>query len=305
MSKPLDRLTLLETFVAITEAGSISGAARTLGISQPSASRQLAELEDRLQTQLLIRTTHTLAPTAAGRRLIGEAKALIEDWRAIEAEHAADRTTLNGPLKAIVPVALGQTYLADVMLRFAQQHPALQFNWILDDSPQRFRESACDCWIRVGPIPDDTLVVRTLAQIDRWLVASPTLLKDQPRPTGPDDLAALPFVALTPFEGERIPLQQAGGSKAVLKPRAQLRSNNIVAVKKAVASGIGLAVLPQWYVAEDIARGALTRVLPQWQAPTLPLNVAYLPGRYPLKRVQYFVRHLQHEIAESQQLFSG
>ncbi|MEL7374635.1 MAG: LysR family transcriptional regulator [Pseudomonadota bacterium] len=155
MSKPLDRLTLLETFVRIAEAGSISAAARDLGLSQPSASRQLSELETRLQTQLAHRTTHTLSLTSAGRELLTDARALIRQWLSLEERHISSAADLRGPIKVVAPVALGQTALTQIAASFQQRHPGVQVEWLLDDAPIRFSEIGCDCWIRVGPVPGD------------------------------------------------------------------------------------------------------------------------------------------------------
>ncbi|MEO1160302.1 MAG: LysR family transcriptional regulator, partial [Pseudomonadota bacterium] len=123
MSKPLDRITLLETFVRIAERGSISAAARDLGLSQPSVSRQLAELEQRFGAQLARRTTHELSMTPAGQDLLRDARQLIDGWHVMAERHGKGRQETRGRLKIVAPVALGQLYLADLMLQFKIAHP--------------------------------------------------------------------------------------------------------------------------------------------------------------------------------------
>ena len=123
MSKSIGRLTLLETFVRIAEAGSISAAARNLGLSQPSVSRQLSELELRFKSQLMRRTTHDLSLTAAGAELLADARQLLDEWEALEEKHLDAEDTMRGKLKVVAPVALGQLHLLEAALRFQQQTP--------------------------------------------------------------------------------------------------------------------------------------------------------------------------------------
>lgn len=149
MSKSLDRLTLLDTFVRIAESGSISAAARDLGLSQPSVSRQLAELESRFQAQLMTRTTHTLSLTTAGSELLADARRLLDSWETIEERYIASKTGIRGSLKVVAPVALGQLQLGDIVLQFQQQHPLLSLSWHLEDNNIRFAETGCDCCLEL------------------------------------------------------------------------------------------------------------------------------------------------------------
>jgi len=298
MSKPLDRLTLLETFARIAERGSLSAAARDLGLSQPSVSRQLAELEERLKTQLIRRTTHSLALTQAGDTLLLESKALIDGWNALEDSFLTAESEVTGPLKVVAPVALGQSYLAQLAVKFQRAYPKVTLNWILDDSDIRFAELGCDCWIKVGPVPDDTLIVREIGAAERLVTVSPKLLKDKKPPVSPKDLNTFPFVGLTPFEGGRIPLQRKGSRAIWLEPTLRLQTNNIFALKQAALAGLGASVLPRWFVEDDIRKGRLLDPLPQWRAPTLPIHMAYLPSRHQPIRLRAFLDMIASEIPD-------
>ena len=195
MSKPLDRLTLLETFVRIADAGSISAAARDLGLSQPSASRQLAELESRLNTQLIRRTTPSMALPESGHELLADARQLIDGWESLEEKHLSDNSRIAGNLKVVAPVALGQLHLARIAWRFQQEHPGVTISWQLEDAPIRFSEVGCDCWVKIGPIPDETLVVRKLGAVERLLVASPALIDTHGKPRNPRSAERLPLAS--------------------------------------------------------------------------------------------------------------
>lgn len=297
MSKPLDRLTLLETFARISDRGSISGAARDLGLSQASASRQLKELEDRLGVQLVRRTTHSLALTLAGQELLRDARALLADWGALEDRHGVSHGLARGPLKVVAPIALGQRYLVDLALDFQAEYPDVSLTWRLDDDPIRFAEVGCDCWIKVGPVPDESLIVREMGTVERLLVCSADLAAGYQHER-PRDLAGLPFAALEPFEGDRIALGNRRNQRAEIKPSVRFTTNNIFALYRAALRGIGAAILPEWFVADDLAAGRLVNLLPQWQAAALPINAAFLPARHQPKRLTRFLESLEEGVRE-------
>ncbi len=301
MSSALDRLTLLETFARIAERGSISAAARDLGLSQASASRHLQDLEARLGVQVVRRSTHALSLTPAGLALLGDARALLADWQGLEERHAVagaagEAGEVRGALKVVAPVALGQGALAEVAVRFQVTHPGVALTWELSDEAIRFAEVGCDCWVRVGPVPDDSLIVRRLGRVERLAVASPALLGGR-KIDRPAALAKLPFVALAPYEGGRVALWNRRGGQADLRPEVRLSSNNIVAVRRAALMGVGAAVLPRWFVAEDLAAGNLVDVLPRWRAATFDINAAFLPARYQPRRLTLFLESLAEGVA--------
>jgi molybdate transport repressor ModE-like protein len=292
MSKPLDRLTLLETFVRIAERGSISAAARDLGIAQGSASRQLMALEERLGVQLIRRTTHSLALTDSGSGVLAQARELIARWEILEEQHSADTLTIKGPLNIVAPVALGQLYLADIVIAFQAAHPDVVVNLRLEDEIIRFAEVGCDCWIKVGSVPDDTLIVRHIGRVERLLVGTPEIAGSLARPA-PSAAEQLPVVALTPFEGGKIGLAHRDGAIAELQPPVRMATNNIMSLKRAVMQGIGTAVMPKWFVADELRGGALVDLLPDWRAAMLDINAAYLPVPRQPRRISAFLSELE------------
>ncbi|MEM8505628.1 MAG: LysR family transcriptional regulator [Cyanobacteria bacterium P01_D01_bin.1] len=296
MSKSLDRLTLLQTFVQIADAGSISAAARVLGLSQPSVSRQLAELESRFKSQLMRRTTHDLSLTVAGVELLADARRLLDEWEALEERHLESTGTMKGRLKVVAPVALGQLYLLDKVLEFQQQHPSISLSWQLEDGDIRFAEIGCDCWVKIGPVSDDSLIAEPLCKVERLAVAAPALLKSYRKFNSPAVLAELPCVALSPFEGGRIPLTNTKGKTVTVAPSVRMATNNIFAVRQATLAGLGFSVMPRWFVAKALERQQLVDVLPSWRAPRLTINVASLPGRHRPLRLRRFLEVLRETV---------
>jgi molybdate transport repressor ModE-like protein len=298
MSKPLDRLTLLETFVRIAESGSISAAARDLGLSQPSASRQLAELETRLQAQLMRRSTHSLALTEAGQALLIDARRMLDEWQALAERHGRARDQIEGRLKIVAPVALGQKHLARIATQFLLDHPKLTLNWELEDHSIRFAERGCDCWLKIGSVPDESLIVREVGRVERLLVAAPSLFHKKRTFNQPDQLEAVPLLALVPFEGGQIPLHDRSGRSEILKPEVRLKTNNIFSLKEAALQGLGMAVLPQWFITDELADGSLLDLLPTWRAAMLPIHLAHLPGRHQPRRLEAFFALMTEQIRE-------
>lgn len=294
MSKVVDRLSLLNSFARIVDRGSISAAARDLGLSQASVSRHLAALENQLGAELIRRTTHNLTLTPAGEVCLGDARALLQSWDSLVERHAEDDGSLKGKLKIVAPVALGQGILADMALAFSAQHPHLQLDWSLSDDPINVAREGCDLWIRVGQIHDDSLIVRALGKLERLVVGVPALRREV-AVTGPKSLQSEAFVAVSPFEGSRIQLTHMSGDVATLNPPVHFSTTNILTAHRAVLRGAGFAVMPRWLVAEALETGALVDVLPEWRAASLPLQLAYPPSSRQTRRLQAFIAHLKSE----------
>ncbi|MEO1016424.1 MAG: LysR family transcriptional regulator [Pseudomonadota bacterium] len=296
MSTSLDRLTLLETFTRIAERGSISAAARDLGLSQASASRQLAQLEAQLGVVLIQRTTHRSALTEAGKDCLAEALSLLEGWETLAERYAGEDTQMRGKLKIVAPIALGQLHLAVAALGFQKTHPGISITWLLDDAPIRFAEIGCDLWIKIGRVPDESLVVRPLGKVERMIVAAPDLLDGRQTLT-PSDLASVPCVALEPFEAGTIPLENDSGRTVTISASVAITTNNMLAARTAAKLGVGYAVMPRWFVEASLRKGALIDLLPDWRASALAINAAFQPSRRQTRKLRAFIDHIATQIA--------
>ena len=288
MTTRFDRLTLLETFVRIAERKSLSGAARDLGTSQPSVSRQLAALETRLDTVLMRRTTHDVALTPDGLALLSDARRLLGEWEAIEDRHTEEEV-LKGAIRVIAPVALGQSLFVKAAAQFMKDHPHITIDWRLRDDVIRFAEEGCDCWLKVGPVPDDTLIVRELARVERLIVGTPECLVRH----ADIDIDAMPWLTLGPFEGNRIELFDKAGELQSFSVTPKLASDNIFAVYEAAMQGVGIAIMPRWFVEADLETGTLVDVAPELRAARLPVNLALASGTKRPARVEQFCKAVQ------------
>ncbi len=289
MSSRFDRIALLETFVRIAERQSLSGAARDLNTSQPSVSRQLAALESHLGVVLVRRTTHDVALTPDGLTLLADARRMIGEWEFIQDRHKEDEV-LNGTIRVVAPIALGQSLFIRAATQFMKDHPGISIDWRLRDDTIRFAEEGCDCWLKVGPVPDDTLVVRKLAQVERIVVGTPEYLAQHDQ----TDLDAMSWLTLGSFEGNRIELLDRENKRQTFSVAPKLASDNIFAVYEAVKQGVGIAIMPHWFVASDLDDGALLNVAPSLRAARLPINLALASGTRRPARVEQFCTAMQY-----------
>ncbi|WP_395375701.1 LysR family transcriptional regulator [Marinicella sp. W31] len=296
MSGKLDRITLLNTFVRIAETGSISAAARDLGLSQPSASRQLFELERRFKTQLIRRNTHSLALTDSGTELLFDSRQLIDSWESLEEKYLSEKKTVKGNLKVVAPIALGQEHLTRIACEFQLQYPNVSLTWELLDETIKFAEVGCDCWIKVGPVPDETLIVRPLVSIERFLVASKEFLNHYGLIKSPEASAELPFIALSPFEWSKVTLSHNNKRDVTIEPMLRMKTNNIFALKEATLKGVGMSIMPKWFVSSELKNGELVDLLHGWKAPFLTVHLAYLPSRHQPLRLRTFIDFLTKEV---------
>ncbi len=289
----------MRTFVRIVEAGSLSAAARQLETTQATVSRRLQSLETLLGVRLLLRTTHTTRLTDDGERCYQHARRVIDSWLALEDEvgHAEDEPV--GVLRVRAPHAFGQDQLLAPLTEFLQRYPQLSVEWVLNDSSVDFLGDNLDCAIRVGADVDPATVSVLLAEVPRSVVASPELLARVPAINGPEDLEALPWVAISTFYQRHIELFNGESNQArrlTISPR--LSTDSLYVARKTALTGLGAAVVSSWAVKEDIQAGRLVHVLPKWQPSALPVHLVYPWSRYYPARLRLFLEMMRKVMPE-------
>ena len=201
-----DRIELMQTFVRIVEAGSLSAAAQQLGTSQPTVSRRLQALERSLGITLLPRSTHVMKLTEDGDRCFAHAKALLEDWRAMEDDLRGTADTPRGTLRVLAPHAFGQDQFIAPLMAYLRRYPEVDVEWMLHDRRPNFIAEGIDCAIQVGAVDDPSVVAVRLAEVPRIVLAAPALMAglakrpgvdlteaaDSPSPPDAEDALPLP-----------------------------------------------------------------------------------------------------------------
>lgn len=289
-----DRLELMQTFVRIVEAGSLSAAATQLGATQPTVSRRLQALEHRLGVRLLRRSTRHLALTEDGERCLEQARTLLAGWQALEADLHGTQARAEGRLRVVVPHAFGQQQLVLPLAAFLRDNPGVAVEWLLHDRQPDFTSQAIDCAIRVGNIDDDGVIAIKLWDVPRIVVAAPSLLAGRTPPVHAADLAHLPWLALQPYYRNEVTLTTEGDAAAhrlAIQPR--LATDSLYALRSAALLGLGVGIASRWVVADDLAAGRLVQVAPAWRASPLPAWLLYPPARFQPLRLRRFVEAMR------------
>lgn len=273
----MDKLRAMETFVHIVEGGSLTAAAGALGTSLPSVVRQLAALESALDVRLLNRTTRRLALTDEGREYYERAKRLLADVEDAEAALSARRVEPRGRLRVTASVLFGRLHVAPAVNDFVAKHPAVRVELVLLDRSVDLIEEGLDVGIRIGELPDSSLVAVPVGATRRVVCASPGYLKRHGRPDSPEQLVGHRCVGFTGLSPDHEWRFSRAGRSLRLKVEPVLASNQIDVALEACREGLGLGQFLCYQVAPGLGSKALARVLGPFEPPASPVQVIY-PG---------------------------
>ncbi|MGP9420049.1 LysR family transcriptional regulator [Ewingella sp. AOP9-I1-14] len=295
-SSGTDRIDLMRTFVRIVESGNLSAAALQLNTSQPTVSRRLQTLERMLGVTLILRSTHAMKLTDDGERCYEQAKQLLERWAALEDELRVGDAEPVGRLRVRAPHAFGQNQLIEPLTRYLQRYPHVTVDWILNDTRPDFIAEDVDCVIQVGHDNDPATIKVLLAEIPRIVVAAPSLLEKHPV-SQLQELAQAPWVALSLFYRNEVVLRHgADGSMHHLNIRPRMATDSLNALRMSALSGLGVAIVSSWIVADDLACGELVHVLPEWEAEALPVYLVYPYSSYYPARLRTFIAMIREVV---------
>jgi DNA-binding transcriptional LysR family regulator len=293
----MDRLAAMEAFVRVVDAGSFSGAARLLRIGQPAVSKTIAQLEERLGVRLLLRSTHGLTPTEAGRGFYERARRAIEE--ADEAEHAARGAgaTLSGRLRICAAVTFARLHVLPRLPVFLEQHPSLDIDIVLDDRNIDLIEEGIDVALRMGQLADSSLTARKLGQSPRRVFASAVYLERMGVPRVPADLAGHQAVIYSQRGGGNEWTFHRDGTTASIAMQGRVRVTAAEGVREAVFAGLGLAVASEWMFAPELLSGIVESVLDDWVLPAVDLWAVFPTGRQASAKARAFADFIEGQMA--------
>jgi DNA-binding transcriptional LysR family regulator len=274
----------LKTFVEIAHGGGISTAARRLGVSKSVVSRQLARLEDALGSQLLSRTTRGAALTEAGATFREHAARILGELEAAQ-EAMAPKGALSGLLRIAAPLSGGPKLVAPALAELARRHPQLRIHAVYSDRFVDLVAEGFDAAIRIGILPDSTLVARRIRPMTGMLVASPAYIAAHGAPRTLDELVDRECL----MQGtESWRLSECGKIIAV-HPRGRFKADNGEALLSAALAGLGVAALPDFLIEPHVASGALTPLLTDHPPPEAGMYVVRPPGDFPPRKVRELI----------------
>jgi DNA-binding transcriptional LysR family regulator len=284
----------IAVFARVVQDGSFTTAAASLGMPKSTVSRKVSDLEERLKSRLLQRTTRKLSLTDVGRtyyeycaRIVGE----IEDAeRAVSSLQEAPR----GLLRVTAPVNVA--FLGPIVADYLKRYPEVRLELFCTGRSVDLVEERFDLGIRAGALADSTLIARSLGSVKWFLVATPAYLKKRRRPRLPADLQQHDcFIFGAGLAGAGVELDNGGQSAHVaLSPRMLVSDMDVL--RASVNADLGIGLLPAFLCVEDLRARRLERVLGKWNAPPTPVHVVYPSTRHVSPKVKSFVDHLQERM---------
>jgi len=271
-----DRLRELTAFVRAGETGSFSRVARELGVSQPSISRMVADLEARLGVKLLLRTTRHVTPTDAGRVFLERARQILGDLD--DAENVARGVdSLRGTLRVALSGAFGTREVIPRLPGFAARHPKLGIELLMSDRTEDLIAEGADMALRLGPLPDSGFGARLLAKAPRLAVGSPGYIERRGTPQTPADLARHDCILGPGLSGRTGWSFMRSGKAASVTVEGSIKVTSADGVIACAKAGLGIAIASQWMCRAELEAGEVVAILSDYQLDWAELHAVY-PG---------------------------
>jgi DNA-binding transcriptional LysR family regulator len=285
-------------FAKVVEMRSFAGAATDLAMSKATVSKAVSRLEHRLGARLFNRTSRRLALTDAGQRLSGHAARLLSDAEAAENEAQAQSVAPRGLVKLAVPMTYGIKTIAPLLPDFFKAYPDVMIDLQFSDAIVDLIGEGFDAGIRVGSLPDSSLVARRIRAMPRYTVATPAYLKKHGTPTHPAQLAQHRCFAYA-YLSSAWHYTNAAGKEVVVRPSGQLCVNNGEAVVASLLAGLGIADLPEFIVGDAIASGKVEVILKGWKQRDGAVHLVMPPGGPRPARVEVLADFLCERLGQT------
>ena len=294
----MDRFQSFNSFAKVVELGSFAAAAERLAVSTSAVSRQVAELEAHLEVRLLNRTTRRLSLTEAGQAFYERCVQLLAELEETEAAVRSETVVPKGTLRITCGVTFGERHLAPAVAEFAGRHPQVAFDIDLSDRAVDLVEEGFDLAIRIGPVGQQALVARRIADTQLVCCAAPAYLASRPPLHTPDDLQHHECFAYTyAATASAWTFEARDGMRHTPRITFRHRANNGRMLAAMAVAGVGIALEPDFIVADEVRAGRLVRVLPDHQPPRSPISAVYPSRRHLSAKVRSFVDFLAERYA--------
>jgi DNA-binding transcriptional LysR family regulator len=296
---PLPDLEGLAIFARVADLRSFSRAAAELGLSKPTVSKAVARLEKRLGARLFHRTSRRLALTDTGEQLAARAAQLLADAENAESQAMSLAAAPRGKVRLAAPMSFGVLFVAPLLPDLFRLHPELTVDLHLGDAQIDLIGEGFDAALRIGQLPDTSLIARRLCGMPLHLVAAPSYLKTHGRPKHPLELSRHQAISYAyQLTQDTWRFHKASGETAAVRPSGRLRINNGEAMLPSLIAGVGIGVLPDFIVREALSDGRLERLLPGWSLPAGAVYWVTPPGGLKPKRVEILAEFLAAKLAQ-------
>lgn len=293
-SSEVEFLNDMALFVAVVKAKSFRRAAEAIGVPNSTLSRRISALEKAIGLRLLYRTTRKIELTEAGQLYFERARRIVEEARLAHEQLGEMLAQPVGVLHASLPVDFANIFLAPLLAEFARRYPGISFEFDLTPRRVDLVTEHVDVAIRMGELPSSNLIARQLARLPRYLYASPRYIEHYGEPGEPADLLRHECVRLGPAEVGGWTLHKENETIEV-DVGGRFLLNSVGMIRRLATLDLGIAVLAEEIVADDVAAGLLRRVLPDWQAPAIPVYAITETRLLPAK-TQRFIEFLRERL---------
>lgn len=284
----MDRIAMLEMFVAVADQGSLAPAARVLRISPPAVTRGIAALEERLGVALFHRSTRAVSLTEQGDNLVDKARRLLVDFGDVERQIQGASLKPQGQLYITAPVVFGRLHVLPVVTELLAQHPDLNIQMMLIDRNVRIIEEGIDVAVRIGPLIDSSLKAVAIGTVRQVIVASPAYLARHAQPESPADLLHHNIIGTT---GPRAANEWRFGKKReiLISVKPRLLTNTVESALAAAEAGSGIANFLSYQVDEALRAGRLIELLGAERPKSIPVSLLFQASRGGLPSVRAFI----------------
>lgn len=290
----MELLNDMALFVEVVKAKGFRHAAEVVGMPNSTVSRRISALEKAIGLRLLHRTTRRIELTEAGQIYFERCKRIVDEAKLAHEQLGEMLEQPSGVLRASLPVDFANIYLAPLIAEFARRYPGITFDFDLTPRLVDLVSEPFDVAIRMGNPPDSNLIARQLANLPCYLYASPRYLEQSGEPATPADLARHECIGFRTAKANAWTLRHADQSVEVaIGGRFQL--NSVGLIRRLASLDLGIALLPEKIVAEDVAQGRLRRILPDWEGPPTAVYAMTETRLLPAK-TQRFIEFLREHL---------
>jgi DNA-binding transcriptional LysR family regulator len=296
----MDRLKQIESFVSVSTKGSLTAAAQAEGVAPAVIGRRIDALEERLGVKLLVRTTRRITLTHEGSAFLEDSQRVLADLASAEASVSAGGVKASGHLRVTAPAGFGRRHVAPLVPRFLTAHPDVSISLNLSDRVVDIVNEGFDCAVRVGDLPDSSLVSVRLADNRRRCVAAPAYLARAGTPAHPSELARHDCLPLSSDASQtRGWAFVVDGEVAHLRPNGRLDCSDGQVLHDWCVQGLGIAWRSTWEVEAEIAAGTLVSVLDNFAAPPNCVYAVFPQRKHLPLRVRLWIDFLKHTYGDS------
>lgn len=289
-SGDLSNLRRLVYFAAVVETGSFTAAADRLGITKAVVSQQVARLEREFRTSLLVRTTRKVQATEAGLVFYQRCALILREAEEAFGELADIAQEPAGTLKLTAPLDYGIDVVVPAIAEFHSRYPTCKVDAILSDQKLDITAGDIELAIRVGWLTEQNLQARKIGSFRQLLVASSKLAEKVKRIRNPQEITKFPFIANTALRNHlNWTFSRKNHDDEMVRVHPTIYLDATLAVKQAVLAGVGISILPDYAVSDDLSKNALVHVLPRWNLPNGDIHATFPTARFRPSKVKAFV----------------